>query len=107
MVPGGLGPSEVRRLKQMEDDNRELFDLSMEDAAYWRARDVEIIAGALVVSCEMTLSLARTFPQFTLDLHRMPDRVQAALEAMVLLVSLQSRPSELFPGLFGDSAIKN
>jgi hypothetical protein len=70
-------------LEQIEKSNRELLDLGMEDAAYWRARDVEIIAGALVVSCEMTLSLARTFPQFTLDLHRMPDRVQAALEAMV------------------------
>jgi uroporphyrinogen-III decarboxylase len=31
----------------------------------------------------MTLSLARTLPQFTLDLHRMPDKVLAALEAMV------------------------
>jgi hypothetical protein len=70
-------------LEQIEQYNRELLDISLEDAAYWREHDVEIIAGALVVSCEMTLSLARTFPQFTLDLHRMPDRVQAALEAMV------------------------
>ena len=70
-------------LEQMEKNQRRLLDIYLEDAAYWRARDVEVIAGALVVSCEMTLSLARTFTQFTLDLHRMPGRVQAALEAMV------------------------
>lgn len=70
-------------LEQIESYNRELLDVYLEDATYWKALDVEVIGGALVVSCEMTLSLARTFPQFTLDLHRMPDRVQAALEAMV------------------------
>ncbi len=70
-------------LEQIEKNNRELLDIYLEDAAYWKTRGIEVIAGALVVSCEMTLSLARTFPQFTLDLHRMPDRVQAALEAMV------------------------
>jgi len=70
-------------LEQIEQSNRQAFDIWMEDAKYWRSRKIPIIAGALIVSCEMTLSLGRTFPQFTMDLHRMPDKVQAALEAMV------------------------
>lgn len=70
-------------LEEIERRNKELLDIYLKDAVYWKQRNIPIIAGALVVSCEMTLSLARTFPQFTMDLHRMPDKVQAALEAMV------------------------
>jgi len=70
-------------LEQMEKRNQTALALYLEDKKYWEKRGVPVIAGALIVSCEMTLSLGRSFPQFTLDLHRMPDKVQAALEAMV------------------------
>ena len=49
----------------------------------WRFRGVPVISGALLSDPQMVLSLFRTLPQFTLDLYRRPDRVQAALEAMV------------------------
>jgi uroporphyrinogen-III decarboxylase len=72
-----------RSLEQIERINMALLDINLKDAAYWKERGIVLMAGALIVSCEMTLSLGRTFPKFTLDLHRMPDKVQAALEAMV------------------------
>jgi len=52
----------------------------------WRRRGVPVISGDLLIDPQMALSLLRTLPQFTLDLYRRPDKVQAALDAMVRFV---------------------
>lgn len=49
----------------------------------WYDRDVPVLAGTMLLDPQMTLSILRTLPQFTLDLYRRPDKVEAALEAMV------------------------
>jgi len=49
----------------------------------WHKRGVPVISGDLLVDPQMALSLLRTLPQFTLDLYRRGDKVQAALDAMV------------------------
>jgi len=49
----------------------------------WRRRGVPVMGGDLLIDPQMALSLLRTLPQFTLDLYRRPDKVQAALDAMV------------------------
>lgn len=49
----------------------------------WQERKVAIISGGLLIDPQMALSLMRTLQQFTLDLYRIPDKVEAALNAMV------------------------
>lgn len=49
----------------------------------WHRRGVPVIGGDLLSDPQMALSLLRTLPQFTLDLYRRGDKVQAALDAMV------------------------
>ena len=70
-------------LEQIDTAQKMLLQVHLDNVKTWNDRDVPVIAGALIISCEMTLSLARTLPQFTLDLHRYPDKVQATLEAMI------------------------
>jgi hypothetical protein len=70
-------------LEQADAAQKHLLGIYKEDAKYWQGRDVAIMSGALVISCEMTLSLMRTLPRFMIDLHRYPERVKAAMEAMV------------------------
>jgi len=68
---------------QLAQAQENLTRYYVSDTTAWRRRRVPVMCGALVISCEMTLSLGRTLPQFTLDLHRHPDKVKAALEALV------------------------
>jgi len=49
----------------------------------WHQRGTPVIAGVLLADPQMVLSLIRTLPQFTLDMYRRPDKVKAALDAMV------------------------
>jgi len=49
----------------------------------WDKRGIPIISGADLMDPQMALSLGRTLTQFTLDLYRRPDKVKAALDAMV------------------------
>jgi len=70
-------------LEQADAAQKYLLGIYKEEAKYWQGRDVAIMSGALVISCEMTLSLMRTLPRFMIDLHRYPERVKAAMEAMV------------------------
>ena len=70
-------------LEQLDAAEKALLGIYKENAKLWQERHVTIMSGSLVISCEMTLSLARTLPKFMLDLHRCPDKVKAAMEAMV------------------------
>jgi uroporphyrinogen-III decarboxylase len=67
----------------LDEAEKALIRYYVEDTGRWRERGVPVMCGALIISCEMTLSLGRTLPQFTLDLYRHPDKVLAALEALV------------------------
>jgi len=74
----------------------------------WRQRGVPVMSGDLLIDPQMALSLLRTLPQFTLDLYRRPDKVQAALDAMVdditedsleAMHASEPRPSNGIPGI--------
>ena len=70
-------------LEQIDMNAKALLEVYKQGTKLWNDRGVFIVSGAIALSCEMALSLARTLPQFTLDLYRRPDKVQATLEAMV------------------------
>jgi len=70
-------------LGQLDAAQKSELAVYKEDTKTWNKMGVPVMTGALVISAEMTLSLGRTLPQFTMDLHRHPDVVQAALEVMV------------------------
>ncbi|MDP2919594.1 MAG: uroporphyrinogen decarboxylase family protein [Dehalococcoidia bacterium] len=70
-------------IEQEDAAQKALLKTYLQDVREWNQRGVPVMCGALVISCEMTLSLARTLPRFSMDIHRFPDKVQAALEAMV------------------------
>lgn len=70
-------------LEQLDAAQKALLKVYVDDVRVWKERGVAVMTGALAVSCEMILSLGRTLPKFTLDVHRYPEKVKAALEAMV------------------------
>ena len=49
----------------------------------WAERGIPSLCGAIVESPLMFLSTVRSLTCFTMDLHRIPDKVQAAMDAMV------------------------
>jgi len=49
----------------------------------WTARDTPCLCGAIVMSPLMFLSTRRSLVSFTQDLYRIPDKVQAAMDAMI------------------------
>ncbi len=49
----------------------------------WRSRNIPVIIGAIVNSPLMALSTSRSMTTFALDIHRMPDKVQAVMDALV------------------------
>jgi len=49
----------------------------------WAERGIPSLCGAIVESPLMFLSTVRSLTSFTMDLHRIPDKVQAAMDAMV------------------------
>jgi uroporphyrinogen-III decarboxylase len=53
------------------------------EAETWAQRGVPTLVGAIVSSPLMTLSTSRSMIAFTMDLHRIPDKVQAVMDAMV------------------------
>jgi len=70
------------------DENRAaiarfLTDRYLDRVRRWKERQVPVISGSLLIDPQMALSLMRTLRQFTLDLYRIPDKVEAALNAMV------------------------
>ncbi|MDP2919648.1 MAG: uroporphyrinogen decarboxylase family protein [Dehalococcoidia bacterium] len=69
-------------IEQLDTVEKTLLNIYKKDAEKWRVRGIPVMSGALLISCEMTLSLVRSLPKFMLDIHRHRDRVKAALEAM-------------------------
>jgi uroporphyrinogen-III decarboxylase len=53
------------------------------EVATWEAKGRPSLIGASVSSPLMTLSTSRSMTTFALDIHRMPDKVQAVMDAMV------------------------
>ena len=53
------------------------------EAATWEERGLPTLVGATVSSPLMTLSTSRSMTAFALDIHRIPDKVQAVMDAMV------------------------
>ena len=53
------------------------------EAKTWAEKGSPSLAGAMVSSPLMALSTARSMTSFALDIHRIPDKVEAVMEAMV------------------------
>lgn len=70
-------------LEKFDARQRKLAGIRKGDAAKWNARGVTVLSGAMTWSPIMILSMGRTLTKFTMDLYRTPDRVQAAMDAMV------------------------
>lgn len=56
---------------------------TLKDIEIWRRKGVPCLAAANMFTPLMTISIFRTITQFTLDLHRRPDKVAAAFDATV------------------------
>jgi hypothetical protein len=69
-------------LEQLDRANKRQLEKVKEEAEAWDARGIMTLTGSLAISCEMHLSLARTLPKFSMDMHRHPQKVKAAMEAM-------------------------
>lgn len=55
----------------------------LEDIELWNKKGIPCYQGAVIYSPLMFFSMFRTLTQFTLDLHRQPDKVAAAMDAVV------------------------
>jgi len=53
------------------------------EAKTWEDRGIPSLVGAIVQSPLMALSTSRSMTAFALDIHRIPDKVQAVMDAMV------------------------
>jgi len=53
------------------------------EAQTWEERGIPTLIGAMVFSPLMALSTSRSMTAFALDIHRIPDKVQAVMDAMV------------------------
>ncbi len=72
-----------RSLENLDANMKKLAAIRKRDAERWKERGVPVLSGASTMSCLMILSLSRTLTQFTLDLYRIPDKVEAVMDAMV------------------------
>jgi len=72
-----------RPLEKVDALQKLILQISLEDARAWEERGVWVLGGATTWSPVMILSICRTLTQFTLDLHRRPDTVEAVIQAMV------------------------
>jgi hypothetical protein len=71
-----------RSLDQLDAGQKKLLKYYISDTKVWMNRGAVVLFGACTLSCMMILSLCRSLTKFTLDLHRHPDKVQAAMDAM-------------------------
>jgi uroporphyrinogen-III decarboxylase len=53
------------------------------DVKKWNDKGVTALSGAVTWSPIMILSMCRTLTKFTMDLYRMPDKMQAVMDAMI------------------------
>lgn len=72
-----------RPLDRIDASQKKLQKIYINEARAWNEHGVPVLCGASTCDCLMILSLCRSLTQFTLDLYRRPDMVQAAMDAMV------------------------
>lgn len=72
-----------RPLEKIDALQKLIVKISLDDVRAWNEHGVVVLGGATIWSCDMILSVCRTLTQFTLDLYRRPDKVEAAMDAMV------------------------
>jgi hypothetical protein len=70
-------------IEQLDANQKRNLPKYMEDVQWWKARGVPVHLGATALNPEVILSLGRTLPKFTLEMHRQPEKIQAVMEAMV------------------------
>ncbi|HSW59051.1 MAG TPA: hypothetical protein VLH15_11645, partial [Dehalococcoidales bacterium] len=70
-------------INQLDDNQKKALAKYMEDVQWWKARGVPVHMGATVMNPEVILSLGRTLPKFTIEMHRQPDKILAVINAMV------------------------
>jgi hypothetical protein len=70
-------------LEKLDARQRKLADIRKGDVKKWNDKGVTILGGSHTWSPIMILSMGRTLTKFTIDLYRVPDKVQAAMDAMV------------------------
>jgi hypothetical protein len=70
-------------LEKLESRQNRLAQVRKGDVLKWREKGVPTLSGAWCWSPMMILSMCRTLTQFTLDLYRSPDKIQAVMDAMV------------------------
>jgi len=73
----------LQSAEQMAATAKAMTDRYLLFVTEWKKRGVPVMAGWLLEDPQMNLCLARTLSQFTLDMYRHPDKVQAVLDAMV------------------------
>ncbi len=66
--------------KVMTTQNR-LLNEYIREVEIYHSQDIYPLFGAYVDSSVMAFSMARTLPQFTMDLYEIPDKVKAAMDA--------------------------
>ena len=72
-----------RPLDKIDALQKMILEISLGDAKAWSDHGAIVLGGATTWSCTMILSVCRSLTQFTLDLHRRPDKVEAAMDVMV------------------------
>ena len=72
-----------RPLERIDATQKKLLKIYLDDVKTWHEKGVPVLSGATTCDPTMILSLSRTLNQFTIDLYRQPDMVQAVMDAMV------------------------
>lgn len=67
----------------------------------WEARGIPSLCGAIIESPLMFFSTKRSLISFTMDLHRIPDKVQAAMDAVVDEFIAEAIEAARFTGIPG------
>lgn len=72
-----------RPLEKIDNTQKKLLKTYLDDVKTWEEHGVPVMSGATTCDPMMILSLSRTLNKFTVDLYRYPDKLQAAMDAMV------------------------
>ena len=72
-----------RPLERIDATQKKLLKIYMDDVKTWHDKGVPVLSGATTCDPTMILSLSRTLNQFTIDMYRQPDMMQAVMDAMV------------------------
>jgi hypothetical protein len=70
-------------IEQIQAKQEQAIQAYREDIAWWMARGVPVHQGGASSNPEVLLSLGRTLYNFTLDMHRHPEKILAVMDAMV------------------------